>query len=137
MARGAEYNYHHPMYGVFDVNNYITEIQNILNTHPEITKIFIVSEESEYVNKIAEAFPYNYFMPNVFRRTDETMEYINRIHCWCNVSTKREDHCKLLGEEVIIQTKLLGKCNYLFGRFSGIFAGAVLWNENIKQIFKI
>jgi hypothetical protein len=54
-----------------------------------------------------------------------------------NVSTKRNDHCKLLGEETIIQTKLLGKCDYLFGRLSGVFAGAVLWNENIKKVFKI
>jgi hypothetical protein len=76
-------------------------------------------------------------MPNIFRRTDETDEYINRVHCWPNVSTKRPDHCKLLGEETIIQTKLLGKCDYLFGRLSGVFAGAVLWNENIKKVFKI
>jgi hypothetical protein len=65
------------------------------------------------------------------------MEYINHVHCWPNVSNKRADHCKLLGEETIIQAKLLGKCDYLFGRLSGVFTGAVLWNDNLKQIFKI
>jgi len=137
MARGTEYNLHHPMYGVFGVDDYIKEIDKILNSHPEITKLLIVSEDSEYIDKIAKAFPSNYFLPDVFRKTDESMEYINTVHCWPNVSTKRKNHCKLLGEEVIIQTKLLGKCDYLFGRLSGILTGAVLWNENLKNIFKI
>jgi hypothetical protein len=137
MARGTEYNLHHPMYGVFGVEDYITEIKKVLESNPEIDKIFIVSEDMEYVNKITNEFPSTYFIPDVFRRTDETMEYINRVHCWPNVSTKRTDHCKLLGEETIIQTKLLGKCDHLLGRLSGVFAGSVLWSENIKQVHKL
>ena len=137
MARGTEYNLHHPMYGVFDVNDYIREIAKILDKHSEITKLFFVSEDMEYIDALSKSFPSSYFIPDVFRRTDETMEYINRVHCWPNVSTKRADHCRLLGEEVIIQSKLLGKSDYLFGRLSGVLAGAVLWNENIKHVFKI
>lgn len=137
MARGTEYNLHHPMYGVFGVNDYIDRIHTILRGNPEITKLFIVSEDMEYVETIAKEFPNNYFIPNVFRRTDEDMEYINKVHCWPNVSTKRPNHCRLLGEEVIIQTKLLGKCQHLVGRLSGIFAGAVLWNENLEKIHKL
>jgi hypothetical protein len=125
------------MYGIFDVNDYIREIKKILDNNPQITKLFLASEDMEYIESLHKAFPNSYFMPNVFRRTDETMEYINHVHCWPNVSTKRENHCKLLGEETIIQTKLLGKCDYLFGRLSGIFTGAVLWNDNLKQVFKI
>lgn len=137
MARGTEYNLHHPMYGVFNVFDYINEIKKILSENTEITKLFIVSEDLNYINELHREFPSSYFIPNVFRRTDETDEYINRVHCWPNVSTKRPDHCKLLGEETIIQTKLLGKCDYLFGRLSGVFAGAVLWNENIKELITL
>ena len=137
MARGSEYNTHHPMYGVFGIEQYILEIKNVLETHKNITKLFIVSEETEYVNKIHEAFPNSYFVPNVFRRTDETDEYINHVHCWINVSKKRDLHTKKLGEECIIQTKLLGKCDYLFGRHCGLIAGAVLWNDNIKDVIII
>ena len=137
MARGTEYNLHHPMYGVFGVQDYINEVKKILEENKEITKIFIVSEDMEYINAISKAFPESYFIPDVFRRTDETMEYINRVHCWPNVSTKRENHCRLLGEEVIIQAKLMGKCDYLFGRLSGMLADGVLWSENIKKVYKI
>ena len=137
MARGTEYNVHHPMYGVFGVEDYIKEVKRILEEYPEITKLFLVSEDMEYIDTLTKSFPNSYFIPNVFRRTDETMEYINHVHCWPNVSKKRENHCRLLGEEVIIQAKLMGKSDYLFGRFSGMLAGAVLWNENIKKVFKI
>ena len=125
------------MYGVFDINDYIREIRKVLEERPEITKLFIVSEDTDYIELLTKEFPNSYHVPGVFRRTDETMEYVNRVHCWPNVSTKRENHCKLLGEEVIIQTKLMGKCKYLFGRLSGVFTGAVLWNENLKEVIQI
>jgi hypothetical protein len=138
MARGSEYNHWHgDIYGVFGADDYIKKIKEILDNNPEITKLFIVSDETEYVNAIHKSFPSSYFMPNIFRRTDETDEYINRVPCWMNVSTKRNDHCKLLGEETIIQTKLLGKCDYLFGRKCGVLSGAVLWNENIKELITL
>jgi hypothetical protein len=138
MARGSEYNYWHGnIYGVFGVEDYVREIKKILEAKPEITKLLIVSDETDYVNALHEAFPNSYFMPDIFRRTDETIEYMNRVPCWMNVSTKRENHCSLLGEETIIQTKLLGKCDYLFGRRCGILAGAILWNENIKELITL
>lgn len=137
MLRGTEYPLHHPFYGKFTIEDYIGNIKDILTAHPEITKIFVASEDGDYISRIQEEFPLSYSVPNVFRKTDETLEYINRVHCWPNVSTKRKNHCKLLGEETIIQTKLLGKCPYLFGMHSGIFAGAILWNENIQKIYKI
>lgn len=137
MARGSEYNVHHPMYGRFTVDDYIREIGKILEINTDITKLFIVSDETEYIEAIYKKFPSSYFVPNIFRRTDETSEYINRVHCWMNVSSKRKNHCQLLGEETIIQTKLLGKCNYLFGRHCGILSGAILWNENIKKVITI
>ena len=137
MARGSEYNALHPQYGVFGIDDYIREISKILEQNSDIDKLFLVSEETEYVEKMHKAFPSSYFMPDVFRRTDETDEYINTIWFWPMVSTKRKDQCRLLGQEMIIQTKLLGKCDYLFGRHCGTLAGAVLWNENIKKVFKI
>ena len=62
---------------------------------------------------------------------------MNRVFLWPNVTTKRKNQNKLLGEETIIQTKLLGKCDYLFGIHSGVFAGAILWGENITKTFKM
>ena len=137
MARGSEYNACHPMYGVFGIERYILEIKKVLEKLKDVTKLYIVSDETDFINKLHQAFPNSYFVPNVFRRTDETEEYITRVHCWMNVSEKRNPHTKKLGEECIIQTKLLGKCDYLCGRHCGLTAGAVLWNENIKDIFII
>lgn len=138
MARGSEYNFWHgDIYGKYGVIDYERKINEILENNPEITKLLIVSDETEYVEKLHKLFPSSYFMPNIFRRTDETDEYINKVPCWMNVSKKRNNHCRLLGEETIIQTKLLSKCNILFGRKSGILAGAVLWNENINKLITL
>jgi hypothetical protein len=54
-----------------------------------------------------------------------------------NLSDKRPHHRRLLGEETIIQTKLLAKCNILFGRKSGVLCGSILWNENIKKLITL
>jgi len=143
MIRGSEYNQKtvnidgFNLYGNHDISYYIEEIQKILDIHPEIDKLYLVSDEIDYINKLYDKFPSSYFIPNVFRRTDETMEYIFKVQHWMNVSKKREDHNKLLGEETIIQTKLLGKCDYLFGRLSGVLLSGVLWNEKLKNIYII
>lgn len=136
MLRGSEYSIYHPEYGIFKIDDYIREIDKILNENTNITKLFVVSDESEYVEKITNYFKSSYFVPNVFRRTDESMNDIQNVH-WINQSKKRKNHCKLLGEEVIVQTKLLGKCDYLFGTHSGTIAGAILWGENIKKYYKL
>jgi len=137
IARGCEFHYHHPNYGVYSIYEYIDSIKNILQKNPDITKLFLVSEDSNHIKLLKENFPNSYFMQDVFRRTDETLDYMNKVFLWPNVSNKRKNQNQLLGEETIIQTKLLGKCDYLFGIHSGVFAGAVLWGENIKQIFKL
>lgn len=138
MARGSEYNFWHgDIYGNYTINDYISGINKILESNPNITKIFIVSDETSYVDELHEAFPNSYFIPNIFRRTDESDEYINRVPCWMNLSDKRPHHRRLLGEETIIQTKLLAKCNILFGRKSGVLCGAILWNENIKKLITL
>lgn len=137
IARGCEFFHWHPNYGVFTIDDYINNVKGILKNNPQITKLFFVSEDSNYINRLKNEFPNSYFMPNIFRRTNEEIEYMNRVYLWPNVDTKRPNQNKLLGEETIIQTKLLGKCDYLLGMHSGIFAGAILWNENIKQIYKM
>lgn len=137
MARGCEFNYHHQIYGNHTIKDYIDIIKEILINHPEITKLFLVSEDLNYINILKENFPSSYFMPDVFRRTNETIDYMNTNPLWPNIDTKRENQNMLLGSEVIIQTKLLGKCDYLIGKHTGIFCGAILWGEKIKKIYKI
>lgn len=137
IARGCEFFHWHSIYGVFTIDDYVNNVKQILKNNPQITKLFFVSEDSNYIIRLKNEFPNSYFMENIFRRTNETIEYMNRVFLWPNVDTKRPNQNKLLGEETIIQTKLLGKCDYLLGMHSGVFAGTVLWNEKIKQIYKM
>jgi hypothetical protein len=136
VARGCEFFHWHPQNNTPTIEDYIKDINKILQENPQITKIFLVSEDYNYINILNKEFTNSYYMRDVFRRTDESIEYMNRVYLWPNMSTKRREQNKLLGEEVIIQTKLLGKCDYLYGAHTGVFCGAVLWGQNIKKIFK-
>jgi len=135
MARGTEYNLYHPDYGTYTIDGYIKTINETLENNQDINKIFIVSEDQHYVDKIHKNFANSIYV-EAYRKTTESDEYCS-MALWPNFYNGRSDHRRKLGEETIIQTKLLGKCDYLLGIHSGIFAGAVLWGENLKKIFKL
>ena len=134
VARGTENILHHPQYGTFGIEDYINYVKAYLQENKDIDKVYIVSEDSHWVEALHKALPNSYFVPDVFRRTDETMEYMNRVHCWPCVSNKRKNQAQLLGEEIILQAKLLGKCQHLAGKHGGIMAGGVLWSENTEKV---
>lgn len=135
IIRSTEYNLYHPEYGCYTIDEYIKKINKILENNSSINKIFIVSEDQYNIDRIHKEFT-NSISVEAYRKTTETNEYCSAV-LWPNFYNGRSDHRKKLGEETIIQAKLLGKCDYLMGIHSGVFAGSILWNENIKQIFKI
>jgi len=135
MARGTEYNLYHSNYGTYTIDGYIQKIEETLENNSDINKIFIVSEDQYYVDRIHKKFSNSIYI-EAYRKTTESDAYCSAV-LWPNFYNGRSDHRRKLGEETIIQTKLLGKCDYLMGIHSGIFAGAILWNENIKNVFKL
>jgi hypothetical protein len=136
VARSTEYQTFHKEYGFFTPENYIRTIEKILSMNNEIKKIFIVCEDLEFLLQIKNHFnSISFYLENVYRRTDEPYSYVNKTICWPNFSNRRENHCRLLGEETIIQTKLLGQCDYLVGGHSGVMSGAILWGEKIKNFY--
>ena len=42
----------------------------MLKDNPQITKLFLASEDMDYISAMHAAFPQSYFMPDVFRKTD-------------------------------------------------------------------
>jgi len=138
MARGAEMSYCHPEYGQQKINDWIQSTKNILNQHPEITKIFLVTEESSYVEAFEKEFDNLVYMKDVYRRTDESLEDILAFSLLYCLVKPREDHKKLLGEECLIQGKLLGKSDYLLVKQCGTSSAGIFFAENnLKNVFYI
>lgn len=138
MARGCEMNRVHPEYGNQTIETWINSTKNILAKHSEIDLIFLVTEDSNYIITYLNEFPNAVYLKKVFRRTTETLDYINKFILWPCIANSRENHCRLLGEECLIQALLLSKCDYLLGKQCGTLSGAIFYaNENLKDVFYV
>lgn len=138
MARGAEMGICHPEYGQQQINDWINNTKSILQQHPEITKIFLVTEESSYIESFEKEFDNLVYMKDVYRRTDENLEEIVAFSLLYCLVTPREDHKKLLGEECLIQAKLLSKSDYLLVKQCGTSSAAIFFaDDKLKDVFYI
>lgn len=138
MARGAEMGICHPEYGNQNIMDWISNTKNILSEHPEITKIFLVTEESSYVEEFLKEFDNVVYMDDVYRRTTESLEEIVNFSLLYCLVTPREDHKRLLGEECLIQAKLLSKSDYLLVKQCGTSSAAIFFaDNNLKNVYYI
>jgi len=138
MARGCEMNTYHSEYGTFTLESWFNHIPEILADHPEINSIFLVTEDSHYIPKFLEKFPNTVYLDGVFRRTTQTLNQMINIPLWPCFDSARENHCRLLGEECLIQAMLLGRCDYMLIRQCGTALGATLYaTDNLKDVIYV
>jgi hypothetical protein len=138
MARGCEFNAGHPDFGNQTIETWISACKNVLADHKEIDMLFVVTEDGHFLPRFDAEFgaELTYYLPNVFRRTDETLEYMNAVGLWAILSEhKRPNHKRLLGEECLIQALLLSRCDYLVVKVCGTSNAAVFFSDNVKDVF--
>jgi hypothetical protein len=135
MARGSEMNKVHPLYGEHGVDRWINEVRKITNKHREIDQIFLVTEESEYVNQFKAEFKNLIFLDHVFRRTTEKLDYMVQHPLWPCLYTARERHTEKLGRESLVQAILLSKCDYLIGKQCGTTSAAIFFSKGFKKFY--
>ncbi len=131
MARGNEFRYNHNLQGFWELDFYIQGTKKILSENPDFTKVFLVTDDANWITPFCNEIPITFYC-DVFRRTTQTEEYIEKNPYWW-ADTLRPDHGIRLGEECLIQAHLMAKCNMIFGRQSGTVNGAMLFNENIEN----
>ena len=136
MARGTEFNLLHPQYGNQSVHDYINTVRDILKKQPEIDNIFLVTEDNDYVNLFKNTFD-NVLVMDVFRRTTQSLEYCKYHWEWPYQGNPRPNHTKILGDECLSQTLILGKCDYLICKENSMSAGALFFKENIKNVYYV
>jgi len=135
MARGGEMNKIHPEYGDQTIETWIESTKKVLKEHPEINLIFLVTEDSNYIPIYINEFPNTKYLENVFRRTNEDINYMIEYPLWSCIAKPRENHCKRLGEECLIQAKLLSMCDYLLVKQCGTSSAAILFaDDNLKDV---
>ena len=135
MARGGEFNTYHPEFGKHNINSWIDGISKMVKRYPDINKVFLVTEDNTYIQPICDAYPNTVYL-DVFRRTKESLSFMINTPLWPSMNSPRPDHCRLLGEECLIQALLLGMCDYMCVKQCGTANGAVfLANENLKDVY--
>jgi hypothetical protein len=135
MARGCELNAGHPEYGNQQLDDWLRKTKEVLYDNKEIDKIFVVTEDSHYLPSFDTWFNNIFYLKNVFRRTDETLEYMNKYNLWAIIADRRPNHRQLLGEECLIQALLLSKCDYLICKQCGVSSAAMFFSDSLKDVY--
>jgi hypothetical protein len=135
LARGTEMLLYHPEYPKVQLQSWPEVIETYLKANPDINNIFLVSDDNEIIDTIISKFPYTFYLKDFFRKTNQSKEMIdNKYMPWWLISpTNDPNHRKRLGEECLIQAKLLSRCKYFLGTYSGI-SNAVQFFNNDKFI---
>jgi hypothetical protein len=132
LARGTEMLLYHPEYPKVKLQSWSEIIEIYLNKNPHINNIFLVSDDNEIIDTIISKFPETIYLKHFFRKTNQPKEMIdNRFMPWWLISpTNDPNHRKRLGEECLIQAKLLSRCEYFLGTCSGISNAVQFFNNN-------
>ena len=131
LARGTEMLVHHQEYPKVMPLDWPGKIKFCLEQNPDIDSIFLVSDDKRIIESVVEAYPQTRYLEHFFRSTNQTEEELsNKIKPWWLSST--DDlltHRKRVGEESLIQTRLLSRCPYFIGSHSGMFNAVNFFNE--------
>ena len=117
---------------------YINKTRNILNSKkPDC--IFIASDTEVTINKFKSAFPTMkiYYQKNIMRSELEkdAIQPQDRINTQNNIVNTRKYHNYLNGKEVLMDILLLSKCDYFLRSHSAVSDVAIIFNDNIKELF--
>lgn len=134
MARGAEMVAHHPEYGDHNLERWIREASSAFKKG-SFDCVFLVTEESSYVEEFFNFFGKDLITLDVFRRTSETDDYITQYPLWPCLSDVRENHERRLGEESLVQALLLSKCAALVGKQCGTVSAAMFFSRGKLPLF--
>lgn len=132
LARGTEMLLYHPEYPKVKLQSWPEIIEVYLNKNPNINNIFLVSDDNEIIDAIVSKFPETIYLKHFFRKTNQSKEMIdNKFMPWWLISpTNDPNHRKRLGEECLIQAKLLSRCEYFLGTCSGVSNAVQFFNNN-------
>lgn len=123
-------NLGHPMPA--PIQAYIERTHQLLKEYPEITKIFLATDE----NNIKEMYEHEFrkskwdlFMNDAFRVWDHGEKRKVGVH-ETKVENPRAFHKYLMGKEVLQDAWFLNKCDYLICGHSNITNVVIIWNKN-------
>lgn len=131
LARGTEMLQHHKEYPKIGPKDWPGVVKFCLEQHPDVDNLFLVSDDVEIIESIVIAFPQVRFLPHYFRSSvQDKKSFQSAIEpWWLHSPDGNPNHRKRLGEECLIQARLLGRCQYFIGAHSGVTNAAHFFNK--------
>lgn len=131
LARGTEMLAHHAEYPKVPTDAWPSIIKFCLDQNPSINNIFLVSDDKRIIETIIGAYPETKYLEHFFRSGDQPEESLtDKVKPWWLFSSgDLLAHRKRIGEEALIQTRLLSRCNYFVGSHSGMTNAVNFFNE--------
>lgn len=122
LARGTEMLTHHLEHQKVTIESWPRVVAHCLKNSPDVDNIFLVSDDRRIVESILDAYPETKYLPDYFRTTIQIEEEFKtgKEPWWLKSPTGDPNHRKRLGEECLIQTRLLSRSQYLLGTYSGM-----------------
>lgn len=123
-------NLGHPMPASVEV--YLEQTKQMLAAHPEISVIFLATDENNVRELYEKAFAdtrWTLVMNDVFRVWDHGGKRRVGVH-ETKVEHPRKRHKYLLGKEVLQDAWFLSKCDYLICGYSNVTNTVILWKRN-------
>lgn len=111
---------------------YLDKTYDLLERYPEITKIFLATDENNikeiYENKFQDS-KYKLFMNEAFRLWDHGEKKRTGVH-ETKLENPRKYHKYLMGKEVLQDAWFLKQCDYLLCGHDNVANVVILWNQN-------
>lgn len=129
-------NLGHPMPA--SVKDYLAQTYQILEHNPEITKVFLATDENNVKEQYEKEFQnsrWTLFMNDAFRVWDRGEKRKTGVH-ETKVENPRPNHKYLMGREVLQDAWFLYKCEYLICGYSNITDVAIIYlksNDYLKK----
>jgi len=103
-----------------------------LERDPEIDNIFLVTDDKRIIDNVLSSYPEVKYLKHFFRSTDQPEEaFLNKDEPWWLTSpTGDPNHRRRVGEEALIQTRLLARCTSYAGCHSGMNSAVNFFRES-------
>lgn len=119
------------------VQDYLEKTYRLLQDHPEITKIFLATDENNIKELYEKQFrdsKWELFMNEAFRLWDHGEEKRTGVH-ETKLDNPRKLHKYLMGKEVLQDVWFLNQCDYLICGHDNVANVVILWNQDrYKQV---
>lgn len=131
LARGTEMLMHHKEYPKVPIDSWSKLIKLCLERDPEIENVFLVTDDRRIIDNVLSTYPDTKYLKHFFRSTDQPEEaFLNKDEPWWLTSpTGDPNHRKRVGEESLIQTRLLARCTSYAGCHSGMNSAVNFFRE--------